>query len=367
MRAASSKVGLGPTCAGGVSTDGATTSTSDSKTLTPESPAADSCAMTTVSMHPRGANAVPSYDRRDPLASYRSRTTGRFQICERIGDGGMGVIYRATDLALGRQVALKALYERAGASPGATLRCEARAAGAVNDPRVATVYGVRRVNGIPVIVMELVEGESVAALLRRGALPVDRAIGLCVSVCGAVASIHRAGLVHLDLKPENIAVTRNGSVKVLDFGIAASASTSARATRFVHGTRRYMSPERLSGAAPAFGMDIYAVGVILLECLVGTRRARCLLGDPGAVGTGVPRAENVPLDIDALKRDLASVVDRVRVGTALARVIATCLAADPRDRFCDVRELGRILCRISTRRTEAEPPSPRRRAPARPR
>jgi hypothetical protein len=212
---------------------------------------------------------------------------------ERLGGGGMGVVYRAEDLKLGRQVALKFLPpELAGdaVSLGRFER-EARTASALNHPNVCTVYAVEECAGQPVIVMELLEGETLEAALARGPLAHDDALRYAIQMAGALDAAHRKGIVHRDLKPGNVILTATG-VKVLDFGLAKNTRLAAQEVTqagAIIGTLRYMSPEQLRGAEADACSDIYSFGLLLEEMLgpapvpAATRQvlARCLAPDPG--------------------------------------------------------------------------------------
>ena len=187
------------------------------------------------------------------------RTISHYRVLDRLGSGGMGVVYRAEDLQLGRQVALKFLAPEFAEDPGARDRFqqEARAASALNHPNMCTVYSVEEWYGQPFISMELVEGETLAARLAEGPVPVAQAIALAIQVAAALEAAHRKGIVHRDLKPPNLMVTGSG-VKVLDFGIAKTdRGVPARCGEMV-GTPRYMSPEQVRCGEVDARSDIYS-------------------------------------------------------------------------------------------------------------
>jgi DNA-binding winged helix-turn-helix (wHTH) protein len=221
------------------------------------------------------------------------QTVSHFRVVERLGGGGMGVVYRAEDLKLGRQVALKFLPpELAGdaVSLGRFER-EARTASALNHPNVCTVYAVEECAGQPVIVMELLEGETLEAALARGPLAHDDALRYAIQIAGALDAAHRKGIVHRDLKPGNVILTATG-VKVLDFGLAKNTRLAAQEVTqagAIIGTLRYMSPEQLRGMEADACSDIYSFGLLLEEMLgpaaapPATRQVlgRCLAADPG--------------------------------------------------------------------------------------
>jgi serine/threonine protein kinase/tetratricopeptide (TPR) repeat protein len=203
---------------------------------------------------------------------------GRYAILRRLGQGGMGVVYAARDEQLGRTLAIKTLTV-VGADETARKRFlrEAQAAASVNHPHVCQVYEIGEEPGRPFIVMELLEGESLAERLKRGPLPVDEALRFALEVLSALAALHSRGFVHRDLKPSNVFLTPHG-VKVLDFGLARQAGALAPDTPatgeltgsgIVVGTPRYMAPEQALGKPIGAGTDVFALGAILYEALAG--------------------------------------------------------------------------------------------------
>ncbi len=223
------------------------------------------------------------------------RTVSHYRVLDKLGSGGMGVVYRAEDLQLGRQVALKFLSPEFAQDPVARERFqrEARAASALNHPNVCTVYSVEECTGQPVISMELVEGETLSALLAKGPMPMPQTMELAIQVAAALDAAHRKGVVHRDLKPGNLMVTGCG-VKVLDFGIAKMDRPTARRAVTedgdVMGTPQYMSPEQVQGRETDARSDIFSFGLVLREMLAGSRIprrwelavSRCLARDPDA-------------------------------------------------------------------------------------
>jgi len=225
----------------------------------------------------------------DQLSHYRVTTA--------IGAGGMGEVYRATDTKLGRDVALKLLPDAFAADPERLARFEreAKLLASLNHPGIAHLYGFDAVTledgtRAHVLVMELVEGEDLAARLKRGAIPVDEALGIARQLAEAIEEAHEKGIVHRDLKPANVKLTPDGKVKVLDFGLAkawageaAGATSSAElsqsptlansgtAAGLILGTAAYMSPEQARGKRADKRADIWAFGVVLWEMLTGER------------------------------------------------------------------------------------------------
>ena len=198
---------------------------------------------------------------------------GSYEIEQEIGRGGMGVVYLARDLRLGRRVALKALprLHDSNAALRERLRREARAAANISHPTVATVYALEEVDGRLFIASEYIEGHSLRSQIERGPLERRRAVAIAVDIVSALCAAHDAGVIHRDLKPENVLITTTGVVKVVDFGIAHIDSINTRLTRQgdVIGTPAYMAPEQLIGGTIDARVDIYAVGVILTEMLTG--------------------------------------------------------------------------------------------------
>src|SRR4051812_26491362 len=150
------------------------------------------------------------------------RTVGRYRVTEKLGEGGMGVVYRAQDARLGRDVAIKLLRAEAALHPERVRRFsqEARAASALNHPNIITVHDAGEFEGGPFLVMELVEGESLRELLRRGAIPFGKILDIGIQAATALARAHGAGITHRDLKPENILLRPDGYIKILDFSLA---------------------------------------------------------------------------------------------------------------------------------------------------
>jgi tetratricopeptide (TPR) repeat protein/tRNA A-37 threonylcarbamoyl transferase component Bud32 len=194
-----------------------------------------------------------------------------YRLGKLLGRGGMGEVYEAEDLDLGRRVALKFIAPELAADPENLKRFEreARSAAALNHPNIATLYAFERDGERRFIAMELVPGESLRSYMRRGPIPIADAIAIARDVAGGLATAHRRGIVHRDIKPENLMFDEDGRVKVMDFGLARAALASQLTmTGTTLGTAGYMAPESLRGAAgPA--ADVFALGVILHEMLAG--------------------------------------------------------------------------------------------------
>jgi serine/threonine-protein kinase len=198
---------------------------------------------------------------------------GRYRIIALLGRGGMGEVYRATDLTLGQSVALKFLPEEASRNQRLLERFhgEVRVARLVSHPNVCRVYDIGEIEGMPFISMEYVDGEDLAELLTRiGRLPADKALETARKLCAGLAAAHDRGVIHRDLKPQNIMMNKRGEVVIMDFGLAAIADqlTGAEAR---NGTPAYMAPEQLRGEAVTAKSDIYALGLVLYEIFTGKK------------------------------------------------------------------------------------------------
>jgi serine/threonine-protein kinase len=198
---------------------------------------------------------------------------GRYRIISLLGRGGMGEVYRATDLTLSQPVALKFLPDSGPDHRHALERfhSEVRIARQVSHPNVCRVYDVGEADGMPYISMEYVDGEDLASLLQRiGRLPSDKALEMARKICAGVAAAHDKGVIHRDLKPANIMLDRRGNVVVMDFGLAAVAD-ELRGAEARSGTPAYMAPEQLRGEQVTARSDIYALGMVLYEIFTGKR------------------------------------------------------------------------------------------------
>ena len=210
------------------------------------------------------------------------QTIGQYLVLSELGSGGMGVVYKAKDQRLDRLVALKVLS--AGSPEGRDdprfLR-EARAASALNHPNIVTVYEFNRINGTNFIAMEYIAGSTLQQLLADGRVPLRTGLEWARQAAGALAKAHASGIVHRDLKPGNIMVTAEGSVKVLDFGLASrsvaaardrdSTITSLTGPGAAMGTPAYMAPEQVRGEPADQRSDIFSFGIILYEIVCGHR------------------------------------------------------------------------------------------------
>jgi Tol biopolymer transport system component len=248
---------------------------------------------------------------------------GPYEILSALGAGGMGEVYRARDTRLKREVALKVLPEGFSQDPDrlARFQREAELLATLNHPNIAAVYGLEKADGVTGIVLELVEGETLADAIARGPIPLADALPLGRQIADALEAAHEKGVIHRDLKPANIKVTSDGKVKVLDFGLAKmmehepsasslmmSPTLSVHATRagVILGTAAYMSPEQARGKVLDRRADIWAFGCVLLECLTGRQ---VFSGDTvsdtiAAILTREPDLDALPTNTPGRIRDL---------------------------------------------------------------
>jgi serine/threonine protein kinase len=216
------------------------------------------------------------------------KTLGHYRVGEQLGRGGMGDVYLAEDLNLNRKVALKFLPDAFAADPERMARFERepKLLASLNHPNIAAIYGLEQAEGKRFLVLELVEGETLAQRLSKGALSVEDALGICRQIADALEAAHEKGVIHRDLKPANVMITEGDKVKVLDFGLAKALSDETQSvdssqsptlteamTRpgVILGTAAYMSPEQAKGKAVDKRADLWAFGCILYECLTGKR------------------------------------------------------------------------------------------------
>src|SRR5262245_19156683 len=210
---------------------------------------------------------------------------GAYEVTSQLGEGGMGIVLRARDTKLLRDVALKVLPDDFADDPDrlSRLQREAQLLASLNHPNIAHIYGLEQVGAAGCIVMELVEGETLADKLKNGPFPVDEAIDIARQIADALSAAHEQGIVHRDLKPANIKMTPSGTVKVLDFGLAKSLGARSAESAFstmptkldssvpgaVTGTVAYMSPEQARGKEVDARTDIWAFGCVVYELLTG--------------------------------------------------------------------------------------------------
>ena len=287
----------------------------------------------------------------NPKSGLADTVIGHYRVLGKIGCGGMGVVYEAEDLKLGRHVALKFLPEELAEDPESLqrFRREARSASALNHPNICTVYEVDEANGRAFIAMELVEGKTLRELLVSGSLPMRKAIEIAAQVAEGLTKAHEAGIAHRDLKPENLMVSHDGFVKILDFGLAKLASPSenvgyvarhvADAPGLVLGTVGYMSPEQASGQQLDFRSDQFSFGLVLYEMVTGKRAFQRSTAAETLVAILREQAE----PIGTQNRDAPA---------PLCWAIERCLAKEPDKRYVSTRDLARELAAIRDRFSE---------------
>ncbi len=301
--------------------------------------------------------------------------SGRYQLAGILGYGGMAEVYKATDVRLGRSVAIKVLRSDLARDPTfqARFRREAQSAAGLNHPMIVSVYDTgtddKHDPPLPYIVMEYVDGHTVREVLQLdGRLTQNRALEIVVDVCAALDYSHRAGIVHRDIKPGNVMITPDGSVKVMDFGIAraiAQSTATVTQTAAVMGTAQYLSPEQARGETVDSRSDLYSAGVVLYELLTGQPPFQ---GD-SPVAVAYQHVREDPIPPSDLEPDLSADVDAV---------VMKSLAKNPANRYQNAAEmsddLGRILAGRHVLATpllrEPAPrpaPPPRRQRPDRPR
>ena len=270
----------------------------------------------------------------------------RYRIVGRLGKGGMGEVYRADDLKLGQQVALKFLPESVDADPArlTQLHTEVRMARQVSHPNVCRVYDAGEFDGHTFLSMEYVDGEDLASLIRRiGRFPQDRAIELARQICAGLAAAHDRGVVHRDLKPANIMLDGGGKIRITDFGLAGATGEVLRA-----GTPAYMAPEQLAGGEVTPRSDIYALGLVLYELFTGRRAL-----DAANMAELIAKREQADITLPTdIVRDLDPGIERI--DHALPRAGSGAPARHP-------RSACRRRCRAAIRSRRRSRPAKRRR------
>jgi serine/threonine protein kinase/tetratricopeptide (TPR) repeat protein len=285
------------------------------------------------------------------------RRLSHYELLAEISRGGMGVVYRARDVNLGREVAIKVLPDELSHDPErrARLLQEARAASSLEHPHVAVIHEVGEVDNVTFIAMELIRGEKLSELIARGSLTSARAVALAIEVAEGLARAHDMGIVHRDLKPSNVMVTDEGHAKIIDFGLAkvlepatpeqgSTVSVAAPLTRegAILGTAAYMSPEQARGARVDHRADIFALGVMLYEMLTGHAafQRRSSLDTLQAVLTD-------PVPTLPPSRDTAA-----EVTADLQRIVQKCTAKDPDERYQGMKDVV-VDLRAARRRSDS--------------
>lgn len=283
-----------------------------------------------------------AWGNKDRMASQETLLNERYRLIAQQGSGGMAVIYKAIDLALSRTVAVKVLRPSLTNDPEflKRFRQEARNVANLSHPNIVTVHDVGQDGNTHYIVMEFVDGEDLKRLIRAQApFTIDRALSIAIKICAGVGYAHRAGLVHADVKPQNVLVTESDNVKVTDFGIAQALSSTKPNERerqkVVWGSPHYFSPEQAQGEAPTPASDVYAIGIVLFEMLTGRLPF---------VGT-----DQQELAMAHIRETPPNPSDfNPNVPIHLDRILQKVLSKEPASRYRTAEQLGRIL--VSYRR-----------------
>ncbi|MCA9944787.1 MAG: serine/threonine protein kinase [Anaerolineales bacterium] len=275
---------------------------------------------------------------------------GRYELIERIGSGGMSVVYKARDRALGRIVAVKMMHESFTNDKGFLKRFQQEAHSAANlaHPNIVTVHDIGQDEYKHYIVMEFVEGQTLKQIIRSyndEPMPISRALDLIIQVCNGIGYAHRANLVHCDVKPQNVIVTVDERVKVADFGIARAISTATQVQQVsqVWGTPQYFSPEQAAGDAPTPASDVYAIGIILFEMLTG----QLPFAAESHTAMALKHLHTPPPLVTEFNPAIPS---------QLAQIINKLLAKEPAGRYRTAGQLGRILSTYRQRSQEETGP-----------
>lgn len=273
---------------------------------------------------------------------------GRYRLSAQQGSGGMAVIYKAQDMALGRTVAVKILRPTLTNDPSfvARFRNEARSVANLMHPNIVTIHDFGNDGPTHYIVMEFIEGQDLKKIIKaEGALPIDRAINLGIQICAGIGFAHRAGLVHADVKPQNILVKTDDTVKVTDFGIAQALSdTQPERQAVVWGSPHYFSPEQARGERPTPASDVYSIGIVLFELLTG--RLPFVGADQQALALAHLR-DPIPLVTDF----------NPAVPESLARIIYKTMSKEPANRYRLADQLGHILTSLRERGRDITAPN----------
>ena len=282
-------------------------------------------------------------------------TLGPYSVTAKIGEGGMGEVYRARDTTLDRDVAIKVLPDAFASDPERLARFEreAKVLASLNHPNIGAIHGLEEADGIRALVLELVEGPTLADRIKQGPIPLDEALPIAKQIAEALEAAHEAGVIHRDLKPANVKVKDDGTVKVLDFGLAKaldpnptgdpsqSPTLTAAATQMgvIMGTAAYMSPEQASGQTAHKRSDMRSFGVVLYEMLTGQR-----LFTGETASHVLAKVLDRELDFSALPTSTPAPVKRL---------LRRCLERKPKRRLSDVGEVLIHLEEAATTSAEA--------------
>ena len=300
---------------------------------------------TSVEEHPPDAPS-PTVAGLAPSSLSAGTRLGNYEILEQLGSGGKGKVYRAKDTRLGREVAIKTISLDRNSPPENRLRFEPEplSASALTHPNIVTIYELGSVNGTNYIAMELVVGKTVREMLSLGPIPFRQTITIAAQIADALARAHEAGIIHCDVKPENLMVSNNGTPKILDFGLAKllppgnsmninvpGASTAAPAGSVV-GTMGYMSPEQASGADVDFRSDQFSFGSVLYEMVTGVPAFRKRTAEKPAAILG-----QEPLNVT---------LNTFQAPAPFVWIVNRCLSRDPKGRYASTSDLARELAAV---------------------
>jgi len=269
----------------------------------------------------------------------------RYRATEKIGSGGMADVYKAVDETLGRTVAIKVLHAHYATDPGfvARFRQEAQAAANLSHPNIVNIYDWGRDDDTYYIVMEYVRGTDLKALIgQNGPLDPFKAAEYCAQVCAALSVAHGYDIIHRDIKPHNIVLTPDGTIKVMDFGIARAGNTTMTQTGSVLGTAHYVSPEQAQGRPLSATSDLYSLGVVLYELTTGELPFN---GD-SPVAVALKQVNEEPVPPRAIDPDLPP---------SLEAVILRAMQKNPQDRYASAEEMRRELTRVASGRMVEAP------------
>src|SRR5579859_883863 len=292
------------------------------------------------------------------MAAQETLLNGRYRLISQQGSGGMAVIYKAQDLALGRTVAVKVLRPSLTGDPTflERFRQEARNVANLAHPNIVTLYDVGQDGNTYYMVMEYIEGKDLKKLIRESApFSVERALHIAIQICAGIGYAHRAGLVHADVKPQNVLVTEDDHVKVTDFGIAQALSKTQTQEKqsVVWGSPHYFAPEQASGEPPSPASDVYAIGIVLFEMLTGK----------------LPYSGNdhQELALAHIREQIPHVMEfNPNVPVHLDRIIYKVMSKEPANRYRTADQLGRILISYQKQGADATANVPPSVAPDRP-
>ena len=280
---------------------------------------------------------------------------GKYRILGQIGEGAMGVVYRALDPVLNRPVAIKVMSESLARDKDLRDRFlrEAQSAGSLQHPNVITIYDFGEVDGHPFIAMEFVEGVDLSDILTRNTpLSLVEKIDVLIDVLNGLSYAHKRGIVHRDIKPANIRIDEEGRARIMDFGIAHLTSSNITRTGVTVGTPAYMSPEQITGGAISAASDIFGVGAVMYELLTGVQAFK---GDSlqsvmyKIISAPTPE---LPLVARALSAD-----QNASVSKALGAIISRALAKEPSGRFENAQEMAGALSEVRARVPEGNEPA----------